>query len=66
MTRDLPSDLAAERERLLDPTHDEHKDIIGYLQDYPDTASVPYLKSAIALKSALAYLDYDDYGAYYS
>ncbi|MGK5025921.1 hypothetical protein [Janthinobacterium sp. RB2R34] len=50
MTGDLPSDFAAERERLLDPAHDEHKDIIGYLQDYPDPASVSYLKSAIALK----------------
>ena len=65
MTCDLPSDFAAERQRLLDPDHDEHEDIIGYLQDYPDPASVPYLKRAIALKPALAYLDYDDYGAYY-
>lgn len=65
MTCDLPPDFAAERERLLDPDHDEHEDIIGYLQDYPDPASVPYLKRAIALKPALAYLDYDDYGAYY-
>lgn len=65
MTCDLPSDFAAEGKRLLDPDHDKHEDIIGYLQNYPDPASVPYLKSAIALKPALAYLDYDDYGAYY-
>ena len=65
MTFEPPSDIAAERERLLDPTHEEHEEIIRYLQDHPDPASAPCLKNAIALKPALAYLDYDDYGAYY-
>lgn len=52
-------------ERLIDPSHVEHEDIIRYLQDNPDRRSIPYLKEAIALKPSLDYLEYDDYGAYY-
>jgi hypothetical protein len=57
--------IAAERERLLDPSHFEHDEIVGLLQDYPENESVPYLRRAIALKPSLSYLDYDDYGAFY-
>jgi hypothetical protein len=63
--RDLPADFVQQRDRLLNPSHEEHEEIIRMLQDYPDDASVEYLRLAIELKPKLAYLSYDDYGAYY-
>src|SRR5262249_34570640 len=57
--------LANERERLLDTSHEEHEDILGLLQAYPDNESVRYVRQAILLKPTLAYLRYDDYGAFY-
>ena len=50
---------------LTQTWHHQHEDFIGLLQHQKSPASVPALKAAIALKPQLAYLDYDDYGAYY-
>jgi hypothetical protein len=61
----MESPLAQKWNRLIDPNHLDHEEIIRYLQDHPDSGSVPYLKEAILLKPALEYLEYDDYGAYY-
>jgi hypothetical protein len=57
--------LHEQRLRLLDEQHEEHEDIIRFLQDHPDPQNVPFLRQAIALKPRLAYLEYDDYGSYY-
>lgn len=57
--------LAVEREQLLLTTHCDHEQIVRLLQDNPDSASVPYLRRAIALKPSLVHLDHDDYGAFY-
>jgi hypothetical protein len=57
--------LAIARERLLDPGHYDHEEIISLLQDHPEEANISYLMKAIQLKPRLDYLDYDDYGSYY-
>jgi hypothetical protein len=57
--------LEMERERLLDPGHEDHEEIVRLLQDFPENESVPYLAEAIRRKPDLRYLAYDDYGAYY-
>lgn len=50
---------------LMNPNHFQHGEIIRILQDVGSEKSISYLLEAIALKPALSYLDYDDYGAYY-
>lgn len=45
--------------------HHSHEALIRTFQDAEDPRAVPYLRQAIDLKPVLAYLDYDDYGAYY-
>lgn len=50
---------------LMNPNHFQHGEIIRILQDVGREKSISYLLEAIALKPALSYLDYDDYGAYY-
>ena len=50
---------------LLDTHHQMHEEIIRFMQYYADPDSVPILRKAIALKTQLKYLEYDDYGAYY-
>jgi hypothetical protein len=57
--------LEMERQRLLDPDHQDHEEIVRLLQDFPENDSVPYLAEAIRRKPRLGYLAYDDYGAYY-
>ena len=68
-TRKLPfiSDREFENKwnRLKDPSHFEHEDIILFLEFNPDPRSVPHIREAIDLKPKLEYLAYDDYGAYY-
>lgn len=58
-------DISAERERLLDASHEDHESIVRYLQQHSENESVPYLRKAIQLKPALKYMDYDDYGSFY-
>lgn len=50
---------------LMNPDHFQHAEIIRILQDVGSEQSISYLLEAIALKPALLYLGYDDYGAYY-
>ena len=50
---------------LLRTDHYDHEEIIRFLQDAADPHAIPFLKQAVFLKPQLAYLDYDDYGAYY-
>lgn len=50
---------------LMNPNHFQHGEIIRILQHVGSEKSISYLLEAIALKPALSYLDYDDYGAYY-
>lgn len=57
--------LKVEREQLLLMTHCDHEAIVTFLQIYPRGESIVYLRRAIALKPALEYLAYDDYGAFY-
>lgn len=57
--------LHAERQRLLDTSHEDHEEIIRLLQEYPENEIVPYLREVIQLKPALAYQQHDDYGAFY-
>jgi Domain of unknown function (DUF4291) len=57
--------IESERERLLATDHQDHEEIVGELQRFPENASVPYLRKAILLKAQLKYLGYDDYGSFY-
>jgi len=45
--------------------HQEHEDIVSYLQERAEQSSVPFLVDAIKRKANLEYLSYDDYGAFY-
>lgn len=45
--------------------HESHEEMLRYLQRAASPASIAPVRDAIALKPALAYLDYDDYGAFY-
>lgn len=50
---------------LNEDWHINHEDLIGMLQELADSTTIPALQAAIALKSKLEYLSYDDYGSYY-
>jgi len=58
-------DLSCACQRLVKLDHLGHEEIIRALQDNPDPGSIVFLQRAIAQKPQLAYLEYDDYGAYY-
>jgi hypothetical protein len=49
----------------LEVDHHLHESLIWTLQRLKEPSSVPFLRQAVGLKPQLAYLDYDDYGAYY-
>lgn len=62
----FPENVAARIHDLIGQEwHQGHEDMISLLQDFKDPDSIPYLQTAIELKPALEYLEYDDYGAYY-
>jgi hypothetical protein len=54
----------AER-KMLRVDHQDHEELIRFLQDSASPTSVGPLRTAILLKPQLHYLDYDDYGSYY-
>ena len=45
--------------------HESHEEMLRYLQRAASPSSIAPVRDAIALKPALACLDYDDYGAFY-
>jgi hypothetical protein len=57
--------LKQQCELLLKIDHDGHEDIVSELQKCADPYAIPFLRQAIDNKPLLAYLDYDDYGAFY-
>ena len=65
MNADLSHNVMGECERLLQEGHEEHEDIVRFLQLTPDPYSIPFLRKAVLLKPQLSYLAYDDYGSYY-
>ena len=56
-----PKYLIEKYQRLLEKSHQEHADIVHYLQNEAHPYAIPIIKQAILLKPHLAYLDYDDY-----
>lgn len=50
---------------LVQTWHTRHEELVRLLQKWRDPTSVSPLAQAIQLKPRLAYLDYDDYGAFY-
>jgi hypothetical protein len=50
---------------LVRSDHREHEQILRELQHEPDPRFIPFVCDAVQLKPRLAYLDYDDYGAFY-
>jgi|tagenome__1003787_1003787.scaffolds.fasta_scaffold20532968_2 hypothetical protein len=52
-------------QRLAEPSHFEHEDLIRYLQDHTDPRSFLHRQKAVELKASLKYLEFNDYGAYY-
>ncbi|HEX7680877.1 MAG TPA: hypothetical protein VF713_22265 [Thermoanaerobaculia bacterium] len=59
------NDLMERCAMLVRADHCEHEEILRELQHSPDPRFIPFVCEAIRLKPNLAYLEYDDYGAFY-
>ena len=65
MNTDIHQKVVEECLRLLQVDHQEHEEIVSFLQRASDPYSIPFVKLAVHLKPYLKYLEYDDYGSYY-
>jgi hypothetical protein len=65
MNADIHQQVVAECARLLKVNHQDHEEIVRFLQRASDPYSIPFIKQAVHLKPYLKYLEYDDYGSYY-